>query len=240
MKSDLFKIALCIIIFTQSLNVWGQVAAVKFTVHIPADSRVDKGVYLAGSFNYWHSADSLYRMKEIGNDIYTITIPTFDGMQYYYKYTMGSWEKVEVARNDSDITNRRFISFNKKNITDTVIRWKQPRLPADSSEQLKRIVAMKDSVVARIKPELDGLQGLLKLYVQNMLQENPDKNKHQQLDDEAIEKIGNMYRQLTRLFWNICASLSHEQKQQVLKAINQPSNNDFINSFLNAVNTSVK
>jgi formamidopyrimidine-DNA glycosylase len=111
---------------------------------------------------------------------------------------------------------------------------------ADSSEQLKRIMAMKDSLMAKIKPELDEMQGLFKSYVQNMLQENPDKYKHQQLDDKAIQKIGNVYRQITQLFWNICASLSPEQKKQMLKTINQPSNNDFINSFLNAVNSAVK
>jgi hypothetical protein len=226
--------------FNEALIISGQVAAVKFTVHIPGETKVSKGVYLAGSFNCWHAADSLFRMHETGNSWYTITIPVFDGMQYDYKYTLGSWEKVEVSGNDSDITNRRFISFNKKDITDTVIRWKQPKTKADSSEQLRRMVAMKDSLMAKIKPELEGMQELLKSYVQNMLQGKPDKYKHQQLDDQAIQKIANIYRQITQLFWNMCASLSPEQKQQVLKATNQSPNNDYLNSFLNAVNTTVK
>ena len=240
MKSGFFKIVLYSLLFMQALVVSGQVAAVHFTVHIPADTKVNKGVYLAGSFNSWHAGDSLYQMKETANHIYAITIPVFDGVQYYYKYTMGSWEKVEIAGNDSDITNRGFVSFNKKEIRDTVIRWRQPKTAADSSEQLKRMVAMKDSLVMKIKPELEEMQVLLKSYVQNMLQENPDKNKHQQLDDQAIRKIGDIYRQITRLFWNICASLSPEQKQQVLKAINQPSDKDFLNTFLNAVNGAMK
>jgi hypothetical protein len=240
MKSGFFKIAFCGIILMQTLFVSAQVAAVKFTVHIPGESKVSKGVYLAGSFNCWHAADSLYRMNETGNSWYALTIPVFDGMHYEYKYTLGSWEKVEVSRNDSGITNRRFISFNKKDITDTVIRWKQPKTKADSSEQLRRMVAMKDSLMAKIKPELEGMQELLKTYVQNMLQEKPDKSKHQQLDDQAMQRIGNIYMQITQLFWNICASLSPEQKQKVLKAINQSPNNDYLNSFLNAVNTTVK
>jgi hypothetical protein len=238
--SGLFKIASCIILLIQAIIVSGQVAAVQFAVHIPEATKVDKSVYLAGSFNCWHAADSLYRMKEKGNGWYTLTIPVFDAMHYEYKYTMGSWEKVELSRNDSDISNRRFISSNKKKITDTVINWKQQNAKSDSSEQMKRIVAMKDSLMAKIKPELEGMQSLLKSYVQNMLRENPDKSQHQQLDDQAIQKIGNIYRQITQLFWNICASLSPEQKQQVLKAIDKPANGDFLNAFLNGVNGAVK
>ena len=239
MKSLFLKIALSVFLFINALVVYGQVAIAKFTVHIPADTKIDKGVYLAGSFNYWHSGDSLYRMSETGNGLYTITIPVFKGIQYYYKYTLGSWEKVEVALNDSDIANRSFISSNKKKITDAVVKWKQPKPSADSSEQLKAIVVMKDSAMAKITPELGEMQGLLKLYVQNMLKENPDMEEHQRLDDKSIQKIGNVYRQITHLLWNICASLSPEQKQQVSKAISQPANGDFLNSFLNAVKAAV-
>ncbi len=240
MKSGFFKIALCGALFMQAFAVAGQVAAIKFFVQIPRETKVGKGVYLAGSFNCWHAADSLYRMSEAGDHLYAITIPVFDRMHYHYKYTQGSWETVEVAGNDSDIVNRKFTAFNKRRIDDTVIRWRQPKSAADSSAQLKRMVAMKDSLMMKIKPELEEMQGLLKSYLQNMLQDNPDKNLHQQLDEKAMQRIGNIYRQITQLFWNVSASLSPEQKKQVLKAINQPSNNDMINSFLNAVNASAK
>jgi hypothetical protein len=240
LKPVFLKAAFCVILFMNAMIASSQVAAVKFTVHAPDVSKADKGVYISGSFNYWHAGDSLYRMKEIGKGVYAITIPVFEGKQYYYKYTLGKWDKVEVALNDSDITNRQFISLNKKSVTDTVIKWKQNKTSADSSEQLKRIIAMKDSLMTKLKPELDDMQGLLKSYVQNMLRENPDKDEHQQLDDRAMQKIGNIYRQITKLFWNICASLSPEQKQQISKAINQPSKDDFINSFFNAVNAAVK
>ena len=78
-------------------------AAVKFFVHAPAISKGDIGVYIAGSFNYWHENDSLYRMNEISKGVYTITIPVFEAKQYNYKYTLGTWNKVEVAANDSDM-----------------------------------------------------------------------------------------------------------------------------------------
>ena len=59
MKSGFFKIALCGALFMQAFAVAGQVAAIKFFVQIPRETKVGKGVYLAGSFNCWHAADSL-------------------------------------------------------------------------------------------------------------------------------------------------------------------------------------
>ena len=241
MYRGFLKSAVFSILFLQVVFVSGQVAAVEMRVKIPRDSKPAMGVFLAGSFNAWHAGDSLYRMKETGDHWYALTIPVFEGMKYEYKYTLGSWDGVEVSETDSSsISNRRFVSFNKEKITDTVIRWKQLKLPADSSAQLKKMVAMKDSLVLKLKPELEELQALLKPYLQNMLQENPDKNKQEQLDDQVIKNIGGIYRQIAGLFWNITATLSPEQKQQVLRAVNQTSNNDYINSFLNAVNAAVK
>jgi hypothetical protein len=180
-------------------------------------------------------------MNEIGKGVYTITIPVFESMQYNYKYTLGTWNRVEVAVNDSDISNRRFISLNGKSITDTVMKWKQAKTKvADSSAQLKRMVAMKDSLAAKLKPELAEVMDLVKLYAQNMLKEKPDLDEHKQLDAKAIQKIGNIYSEVTHLLFNIIASLSPEQKQQISKAISQPANGDFLNSFLGAVGAAVK
>jgi hypothetical protein len=241
MKPYIFKVAFSAFLFMHTIIASAQVAAVKFIVHTPAVGKDDMRVYIAGSFNYWHEGDSLYRMNKIGNDVYGITIPVFEAKQYNYKYTLGTWSKVEVALNDSDISNRSFISLNGKSITDTVMKWKQPNTKVtDSSVQLKRIVAMKDSITAKLKPELAELLGMVKLYAQNMLQEKPDMSEHQRLDKKALEKFGNIYSAITGLIWNVCASLSPEQKQQISKTISQPANGDFLNSFLGAINAAVK
>ena len=182
MKPYIFKVVFSAFLFIHTITALAQVAAVKFIVHTPDINKEDRGVFLAGSFNYWHEGDSLYRMNEIGKGVYTITIPVFESMQYNYKYTLGTWNRVEVAINDSDISNRRFISLNGKSITDTVIKWKQAKTKvADSSAQLKRIVAMKDSLAAKLKPELGEIMDLVKLYAQNMLKEKPDLDEHKQI-----------------------------------------------------------
>ena len=73
-----------------------------------------------------------------------------------------------------------------------------------------------------------------------MLKEKPDLDEHKQLDAKAIQKIGNIYSEVTHLLFNIIASLSPEQKQQISKAISQPANGDFLNSCLGAVGAAVK
>jgi hypothetical protein len=240
MKPYFLKAAFGAFIFTHTFSAFAQVAGVKFIVHTPT-MQGDSGVYMAGSFNYWHAKDSLYRMNKIDNNVYAITIPVFASKNYEYKYTLGSWDRVEVALNDSDINNRKFISSVGQSITDTVVKWRQPKnSTTDSSEQLKKIASMKDSLMMKMKPEIEALMGLLKSYAQNMLQDKPDPAAHSRLDEQALHNIANIYKGITQLLWNICATLSPEQKQQVSKAISQPDKGDFLNSFLGAVNNAVK
>lgn len=241
MKTYIITNACLIFIITACSTITAQVAAVNLRVHTAVMAGQHNGVYLAGSFNGWKANDTLYRMKETGNGIYSITIPVFANQAYQYKYTLGSWDKVEVAANDSNISNRHFVAFDKLTINDTVAKWKQPAVTAkDSSAQLKRLAAMKDSVLGKLKPELAELTGLLKLYVQNMLQQNPDTAIHRQLDQAAAERITGAFKQITQLLWDMVAVLSPEQKQQVSKVLAQPTGEDFINAFLGAVNNAVK
>jgi len=228
-----------IVILLHVFPVCGQVARATFTVKIPPDTSVAKGVYLAGSFNYWHAGDSLYRMKKVDADRYTITIPVFNGMKYYYKYTLGSWQKVEVQANDSNTANREFAAKKKTRLFDTVASWRHPAPPTDSSAQLKRIVAMKDSLVAKIVPALQDVQGLLKSYILNILNEIPDRGQQEKLDAQGVQMIGNVYKQITGFFWKAGNSLSKEQKQRISAAIAKAPSSDFINSFFNALGSAV-
>jgi hypothetical protein len=241
MKSSFLKTLSCAFACIISTIVSAQVAAVKFIVHVPEPMKASEGVYIAGSFNYWHVKDSLYQLKEITKEEYSITVPVFETGQYQYKYTLGDWTKVEVTANDSDISNRRFTAVNGKIIKDTVLKWKQQvAISKDSSQQLKKIAAMKDSLVLKLKPEMNEMLELFKQYVQNMLNEKPDKGIHEKLDENAVQKIKFVYTEITNLLWNVCLTLSAEQKQEILKKLEHPANGDFFNSFFGAVNTAVK
>jgi hypothetical protein len=177
-------------------------------------------------------------MNRKGKEIYTITLPLFEGRDYQYKYTRGNWDKVEIASNDSEIANRRFFSLNGKNISDTVVKWKNPKVEEKKmvSPQMQKINAMKDSTLAKLKPELDSMLGLLKLYVENLLQENPSKNEFHRMNKQAMDKIGKIYDGIADLFWNVFASLTPEQKKMILKAVKEPGNKDIINAVSKALN----
>ncbi|MBL7738739.1 MAG: hypothetical protein JNK14_05930 [Chitinophagaceae bacterium] len=215
-----------------------QTAAVNITVHVPAGS-YEKGVYIAGSFNGWQAGDSLYRMMRINETVYTITLPLFDNKTYRYKYTLGNWDKVEIALNDSNVQNRHFMSLNGKSITDTVAKWKQPTKTEKPviSPQMQRINAMKDSTAARLQAELTGMLDLLKPYIRNLLQEYPSERINKRINKKAKKKIGKAYDQVAGLFWNVFTSLQPEQKQAIRKALEGPAaGKDFINTFFNAFN----
>jgi hypothetical protein len=241
MLSGIIKAILGNAFFLHLINLSAQVAAVNFTVQVPREISNDNNVYIVGSFNYWHPGDSLYKMNKTGKEIYTITLPLFEGRDYQYKYTAGNWDKVEVAANDSDINNRRFFSLNGKSISDTVVKWKKPKAEEKKtiSPQMQKINAMKDSTVAKLKPKLNKMLGLLKLYVENLLQEKPDKKAFRRMNKEALDKIGEIYGGIADLFWNVFVFLRPEQKKMILKAIKEPGDSDFINTFSKALNDAV-
>jgi hypothetical protein len=240
MKIFFIKPILVLIICFHCPGIQAQVTAVKFRVHVPSFDSSSKGVYLAGSFNNWNQRDSLYRMKKDGDGEYSLTIPVFKSTNYFYKYCLGSWQKVELNAKDSNIANRHFIALKRIKITDTVIKWKQRQAAKDSSVQLKRFAAMKDSLEMELKPRVVVMEALFKQYAQNMLQENPSLELHKQLDEKAATEISNIYRNITLLLWNICSSLSPAQKQQVIKMMNNPGSDNFINGFLNSINKVAK
>ncbi len=217
---------------------FSQVAAVQLTVKVPLPDTITKAVYVAGSFNNWQAGDSLYRMKKISDDHYSIIIPVFEGVNYSYKYTRGSWDRVELAANDSNIRNRRFYSSVQLHIPDTVQKWKQPAPAAVSKNpRLEKINAMKDSVLKKLQPELTKMQDLLKLYVQNMLQEKPGKRLHRKLDKKAMKKVHYAFTEITGLLFNAMALLTNEEKQSMQKKIKDPAGKeDFLNTFLNSFN----
>jgi 1,4-alpha-glucan branching enzyme len=110
-----------------------QVSSVRLTVYVPALAET-KNVFVAGSFNNWKAGDSLYKMKQLDAGTYTIILPVFKNAQYKYKYTLGNWNEVEIALNDSNINNRIFVcSTRKKKIVDTVIKWALPKPTAKES-----------------------------------------------------------------------------------------------------------
>ncbi len=240
MKQHLIFIFCIITGFNSGISA--QVAAVHITLTVPAETGDKQKIYIAGSFNNWHAGDSNYRLQNVSKGIYQITLPLFDGKRYEYKYTTGHWNGVEVALNDSNVSNRSFLSAHGKKISDTVMKWKQPAIQEKKpNPQMDSINARKDAVLAKLQPELDNMQGLLKLYIVNMLQEKPSAARHRRLNKQGEKKLKYAYEEMTGLFWDIFTSLTPEQKKEMLKLIDQPGkDSEFLNTLGNALNKVVQ
>lgn len=221
----------------------GQVSSVRLVVRVPAPVE-NKNVFIAGSFNNWKAGDSLYRMKKLDATTYAIVLPVFKNAHYKYKYTLGNWNEVEIALNDSNINNRLFICKDrKKKITDTVVKWAIPKTAVKTmvSPQMARFNAMKDSVLNGLQPRLNEMLQLLKEYTINLLQDNPNIDTDSRITSDVVKHFTDTYGSINGLFHQIFGSLTPEQKQKILKAVTAPGNDkDFINVLGAAVNDAVK
>jgi hypothetical protein len=229
--------------FITPIIIYAQVSSVQLTVHVPSIAE-NKNVYVTGSFNNWKAKDSLYRMKKKDTATYIIQIPVFKNARYEYKYTLGNWNEVETAMNDSNIKNRTFIATSRKNkIVDTVVKWAIPKTVAkqNMSLQMLKITAMKDSLGKELQPKLGEMLQLLKAFTLNMLQEKPDAATEQKIVADLNNQLKYVHEKLNDLFHKIFETLTPDQKKKILQAINTPNTDkDFINTLGAAFNDVMK
>lgn len=226
-----------------SLQAKAQVSSVRLTVYVPALAE-NKKVFVAGSFNNWKAGDSLYKMPKLDAATYAILLPVFKNAEYKYKYTLGNWNEVEIALNDSNINNRVFVcSTRKKKIVDTVMKWASPKPVAKESvsPQMARFNAMKDSVLNGLQPKLNEMLQLLREYTINLLQENPSIEKDNKITADVTKHFKDAYERINGLFHKIFEGFTPQQKQKILQALTTPAaDKDFINTLGAAINEAVK
>lgn len=219
-----------------------QVSSVKLTVHVPPVPG-NENVFVTGSFNNWKAGDSLYRMKKLSATTYVAVLPVFKNIPYQYKYTLGNWNEVEIALNDSNIRNRSFTSTgNKKKVSDTVMKWgRKPAAQQNTNPQMLKIMAMKDSVLNSLQPRLNDMLQLLKEYTINLLQDNPSNETDKRITADVINHFSDAYGRINNLFHKIFESFTPEQRQKILKSVTAPAaEKDFINALGAAINDAVK
>ena len=102
-------------------------AQLKVDLTVPAATPANATIYIAGDFNRWNPAADGYRLA--GKDgHYSITLPEAVRGPIEFKFTMGSWEKVETSSSGSDVANRTFTvpATGAATYTATVASWKDP------------------------------------------------------------------------------------------------------------------
>ncbi|RKY52457.1 MAG: hypothetical protein DRP93_08105, partial [Candidatus Neomarinimicrobiota bacterium] len=74
-------------------------------VEVPNTTPKDADIYIAGNFNGWNPADPDYKLSFLESGLYVIEL-TMDTNDVEFKFTMGSWAKVELLSNNKDRPNR--------------------------------------------------------------------------------------------------------------------------------------
>lgn len=84
-------------------------ADAQLTLHlrVPAGTPADS-VFVAGGFNGWIPGNPAFRLKADGAGAYSITLPDDVRGPVEFKFTRGSWERVEVDSAGHGVSNRRF------------------------------------------------------------------------------------------------------------------------------------
>ncbi|MEL7447924.1 MAG: alpha/beta hydrolase-fold protein [Pseudomonadota bacterium] len=101
-------------------------AQMTMNITVPADTPPTATVYVAGSFNSWDPGNPAYALAPLSGDVYTITLPGSVTGVISFKFTLGSWESVELDANGFDVPNRVAIvpSTGPSTYEGTVANWR--------------------------------------------------------------------------------------------------------------------
>ena len=79
----------------------------RLTVAVPTTTPDTAGVYIAGSFNGWNPGLPAYRLERRNDGTHVIELPATVRGPIEFKFTLGSWERVETTADGADVPNRR-------------------------------------------------------------------------------------------------------------------------------------
>ena len=98
---------------------------------VPAPPPPGAAIYVAGGFNGWNPAADGYRLAPEGSQ-YVVTLPDSVRGRLEFKFTLGSWDRVEVSASGADVPNRTFTvpPTGPATYTGIVAAWRTGPAPA--------------------------------------------------------------------------------------------------------------
>jgi predicted alpha/beta superfamily hydrolase len=117
MKKNLFTFAF---LFFHCL-VFSQFKITFIIDKLPSYNKSVDKIYIAGSFNNWNPKDEKYALKQNDGKL-SVTIELPKGV-YEYKFTQGSWDKVESLDGGFPKENRRVVVEENQTINSDITHW---------------------------------------------------------------------------------------------------------------------
>ncbi|MBS4043479.1 MAG: alpha/beta hydrolase [Chitinophagaceae bacterium] len=104
-------------------------------------TKVEEDIYVAGNFNNWNPKDPNYKLKPFAGGRKAIVLKDLSAGNYAFKFTSGSWDKVECEADGRDIEDR-IAEVNGDLVIDCSVKgWKdnypQRPKPYTASPQVK-------------------------------------------------------------------------------------------------------
>lgn len=97
---------------------------VTFIVSVPDYTPEGDEIYIAGDFNGWNPGNEAYKLKKREDGRWEITLEFRRGKKIEFKFTRGSWEKVEKGKNGEEIPNRVMLLEESGTYEFTVYHWR--------------------------------------------------------------------------------------------------------------------
>jgi hypothetical protein len=81
-------------------------------------------IYLAGNFNNWNPKDDKYKLKPFGVSRRGIILKDMVSGDYEFKFTRGSWDKVETSAKGDGVSNHKISIKEDVALNFNIPGWK--------------------------------------------------------------------------------------------------------------------
>jgi predicted alpha/beta superfamily hydrolase len=121
----------------------------------PSGTPDSASIFVAGSFNGWNPASDHHRMSATGPRRYALTLPASVRGSVEFKFTRGSWERVELDSAGAGVANRSVVipAEGALRYSATVGAWRDGSPPPPRASTARRTVTVMDTAFAM--PQLD-------------------------------------------------------------------------------------
>lgn len=108
---------------SQPLQADAATSAVTLRVVVPGATPTGDTVFVAGDFQGWNPASAAHALTRQPDGRWSITLDLAPGTPIQFKFTRGSWARVEKGPNGEEIANRSLTPAAGQTYDYTVARW---------------------------------------------------------------------------------------------------------------------